>query len=47
MLILDDGPSSVIEVARDVARRGYHKRGRGVTVLALLRDDQSNNWHLV
>ena len=37
MLTLDDVPSAVIDVARDVARRGYRKLGRGITVLALLR----------
>jgi hypothetical protein len=47
MLTLDDVPSAVIDVARDVARRGYRKLGRGITVLALLRDEPPNNWHVV
>lgn len=46
MFTLDMVPGPIIETARDVARRGYLTTGRGVTVIALLRNDPPNNWDL-
>jgi hypothetical protein len=46
MFTLDMVPGPIIETAREVARRGYLTSGRGITVIALLRDDPPNNWDL-